>query len=59
MGRDRTSELRGLEVGNIEECKKKKRDISRDEVSMCIQRVASITSLKAGIFKEDIFHGFG
>ena len=32
-------------------------DISRNEVSMCIKRVASITSLKAGITKEDALRG--
>ena len=31
----------------------KKGDISRNEVSMCIRRVISITTLKAGITKED------
>ena len=31
----------------------KKCDINGNEVSMCIKRVASITSLKAGITKED------
>ena len=35
----------------------KKCDISENEVSMCIWRVASITSLKAGITKENAFHG--
>ena len=35
----------------------KKRDIDRDEESMCIRRVASITSLKAGISEEDTLYG--
>ena len=35
----------------------KKGDISGNEVSMCIRRVASITSLKAGITKEDALRG--
>ena len=34
----------------------KKGDISGNEVSMCIRRVISITSLKAGITKEDVLH---
>ena len=33
----------------------KKGDISRNEVSMCIGRVATVTALKAGIAKEDAF----
>ena len=32
----------------------KKYDSRGNEVSMCIKRVASITSLKAGITKEDV-----
>ena len=35
----------------------KKGDINGNEVSMCIRRVASITSLKAGITKEDALCG--
>ena len=35
----------------------KKCDTSGNEVSMCIRRVASITSLKAGITKEDALCG--
>ena len=35
----------------------KKGDISRNKVSMCIRRIASITSLKARITKEDALHG--
>ena len=35
----------------------KKCDISGNEVSMCIKRVASITSLKVGITKEDALCG--
>ena len=37
----------------------KKSDISRDKVSMCIRRVAVITTLKSRITKEDILRGFG
>ena len=37
----------------------KKNDIDRDKVSMCIMRVAAITTLKSGISEEDILHGFG
>ena len=40
-----TSELGGWVVGNIEEFSKKC-DIGKDKVSMCIRRVATITSLK-------------
>ena len=35
----------------------KKGDISGNEVSMCIRRVASITWLKEGITKEDALRG--
>ena len=35
----------------------KKGGISGNEVSMCIRRVALITSLKAGITKEDALRG--
>ena len=35
----------------------KKGDICGNEVLMCIRRLASITSLKAGITKEDALHG--
>ena len=35
----------------------KKGDVNGYEVSMCIKRVASITSLKARITKEDTLHG--
>ena len=35
----------------------KKGDISGNEVSMCIRRATSITSLKAEITKEDALHG--
>ena len=31
----------------------KKCDISRNEVSMCIERMAAVLALKAGIIKED------
>ena len=34
-------------------------DIDKDKVSMCIRRVATITSLKSGITKEDTLRGFG
>ena len=34
----------------------KKCDISRNEVSMCIERIATIPALKAGITKEDALH---
>ena len=37
----------------------KKGDIGRDKVSMCIKRVAVITSLKTGITEEDTLSGFG
>ena len=37
----------------------KKCDIDRDKVSMCIKRVATITSLKSGITEEDTLRGFG
>ena len=37
----------------------KKSDINRDIVSMCIRRVAAITSLKSGITEEDTLYGFG
>ena len=47
-----TSELGGWVVGNIEEFSKKG-DIGRDKVSICIRRVATITSLKPVITKED------
>ena len=36
----------------------KKSYISRDKVSMCIRRVAVITSLKLGITEEDTLCGF-
>ena len=36
----------------------KKGDINGNKVSMCIRRVTSITSLKAGITKEDTLCGF-
>ena len=36
-----------------------KSDISREKVSMCIKRVATITLLKSGITKEDLLRGFG
>ena len=35
----------------------KKYDINGNKVSMCIRRVASITSLKVGMTKEDAFCG--
>ena len=35
----------------------KKGGISGNEVSMCIRRVASITSLRLRITKEDTLHG--
>ena len=35
----------------------KKGDISENEVSMCIGRVATVTALKAGIAKEDALRG--
>ena len=35
----------------------KKCDINEKEVSMCIKRVATVTTLKAGIAKEDALHG--
>ena len=35
----------------------KKCDISGNEVSMCIGRVATVTALKVGIAKEDALHG--
>ena len=35
----------------------KKGDINGNEVSMCIMRVTSITSLKSRITKEDTLHG--
>ena len=35
----------------------KKGDISGNEVSMCIGRVATVTALKAGIAKEDALRG--
>ena len=53
---DKTSGLEGGGVEKIEECSKKG-GINRNEVSMCIRRVESITSLKAGITKEDALHG--
>ena len=37
----------------------KKGDIGRDKVSMCIRRVAAISSLKSGITEEDTFSGCG
>ena len=37
----------------------KKCDIGRYKVTMCIRRVAAITSLKSGITKEDTFRGSG
>ena len=37
----------------------KKSDIDRDKVSMCIRRVAAITTLKSGINEEDTLRGFG
>ena len=37
----------------------KKGDIGRDKVSMCIKRVAMITSLKLRITEEDTPRGFG
>ena len=35
----------------------KKGDISGNEVSMCIKKVATITALKVGIAKEDALRG--
>ena len=35
----------------------KKCDISGNEVSICIGRVATVTTLKTGIAKEDALHG--
>ena len=35
----------------------KKGDISGNEVSMCIRKVATITALKVGIAKEDALRG--
>ena len=37
----------------------KKGDIDKDKVSMCIRRVATITSLKPRITEEDTLSGFG
>ena len=37
----------------------KKGDISGNEISMCIGRVASITSLKVGITKKNALRGLG
>ena len=34
----------------------KKGNISRNEVLMCLGRVATVTALKAGITKEDALH---
>ena len=47
-----TLKLEGWLIGNIEELSKKC-DIDRDKVSTCIRRVATITSLKSEITKED------
>ena len=54
--RDKTSGLGEGGVEKIEECSKKC-DISGNEVSMCIRKVASITSLKARITKEVALRG--
>ena len=35
----------------------KKGDISRNEVSMCIERIATVPALKTGITKEDALRG--
>ena len=35
----------------------KKGDISRNEVSMCSRRIATVTALKAGITEEDALRG--
>ena len=35
----------------------KKYDINKNEVSMCIGRVATVTALKAGITNEDALRG--
>ena len=51
-GRDKTSGLEGSGEEKIEECLKKC-DIIGNEVSMCIGRVATVTTLKEGITKED------
>ena len=53
-----TSELGGWVVGNIKELSKKC-DIGKDKVSMCIERLSAITSLKSKITEEDTIHGFG
>ena len=37
----------------------KKCDISRNKISMGVNRVATITPLEAGVAKEDAFHGLG
>ena len=37
----------------------KKGDMGRDKLSMCIRRVATITSLRPGITEEDTLPGFG
>ena len=52
-----TSELGGWVVGNIKEFSKNVTSV--ETVSMCIRRVASITSLKSGITEEDTFLDFG
>ena len=55
-GRDKTSRLEG-DGGREDRRMFRKGDISGNEVSMCIRRVASITSLKVGITKEDALRG--
>ena len=52
-----TLELKGWVVGNIEEFSKKV--TSTEKVSMCIKRVASISSLKSRIIEENTLRGFG
>ena len=55
-GRDKTL---GLEWGWGRENRRmfKKGDISENEVSMCIRRIAMVPALKAGITKEDALRG--
>ena len=54
-----TSELGGW-VGDREHRRVlKKGDIDKNKVSMCIRRVATISSLKSGITEEDTLCGFG
>ena len=37
----------------------KKGDTNKDEISVCVRRITSITPLKLGVAQEDTLCGFG